>query len=94
MSGGKEEKEGKIKMAKGKCQICGAEGEVRGFIKMTRNGMVRFEACMKCIENVMKCPECKSEKVRQTEDLRWLVCENCGATFMLMKIKMKYVEVK
>ena len=38
--------------------------------------------------DVMKCPECKSEKVRQTEDLRWLVCENCGATFMLMKIDM------
>ena len=44
--------------------------------------------------NVMKCPECKSEKVRQTEDLRWLVCENCGATFMLMKIDMIEYKVK
>ena len=48
----KRRKGGEIKVVKGKCQICGAEGEVRGFIKMTRNGIVRFEACMKCIERL------------------------------------------
>jgi len=38
----------------------------------------------------VKCPKCKSGKIRQSEDLIWLICENCGATFMLMEIEMKY----
>jgi len=45
-------KKEKTKVVKTRCQICGAKGKVFGFIKLTRNGMVKFEACMKCIERL------------------------------------------
>jgi len=36
----------------GKCEICGQQGELKPFIKSTYRGLVRFMACVKCIDRL------------------------------------------
>jgi len=37
------------------------------------------------------CPECGSEKVYQCRSRLWLRCPDCGATFLLTRIKMRHI---
>jgi len=39
----------------------------------------------------MKCPNCKSENVRQSKDLLWIICNDCKSTFLLTRIKMEHI---